>query len=78
MGLVMRQSQDSHKVKVNGVQSLGNILRYIPTKSVGKLMLSTQHPSHVKIVTTSRPMAFCPGNVLRYIPAKSVGKLVVK
>ena len=31
--------QDSDKVKANGVRSLGNVLRYIPAKSVGKLVV---------------------------------------
>ena len=39
MGLAMRQPQDSDKLKADSARSLGNALRYIPAKSVGKIII---------------------------------------
>ena len=64
--------QDSDKVKANGVRSLGNVLRYIPAKSVGKLVVKA------KVVKVKANGIRSLDNILRCIPAKSVDKLVVK
>ena len=59
-------------VKANCIRSLGNILRCIPAKSVGKLVVKAM------VVKVKANGIGSLGNIRRYIPAKSFGNLVVK